>query len=164
MKIVFLFLLGCFVQPASYGQNSENFTSTLNIQPVMELSLSNTASNITFSTPDQYAGEYVINNFNSIRIKSNQAWNLSLAATSSVFSASGSFASSNMPASVCRIGVTGQSTAFALSTTSQLLSTGSRGSDALSGNTFNITLRVNPGYNYGAGIYTIGIVYTLTAR
>lgn len=164
MKIILLLLLGCFVQPTSYGQNSENFISTLNIQPVMELALSNSTSNITFSTPDQYGAEYVINNFNSIRIKSNQAWNLSLAATSSVFTASGSFASSNMPASVCRIGVTGRSSTLTLSTTSQLLSTGSRGNDALSGNTFDITLRVNPGYNYGAGIYTIGIVYTLTAK
>ena len=163
MKI-FLFVLGCFFHLMLRAQGSGNFVSTLSIQPIMELSLSNTASNITFSTPDQYAGEWVIANFNTVKIKSNQAWNLSMAATSTVFTASGTFASSNMPASVCKIGITGQANQFSLSTTSQLLSTGNRGSENANGNTFDITLKVNPGYNYGAGIYSIGIVYTLTAR
>ncbi|MBE7172313.1 MAG: hypothetical protein INR73_17125 [Williamsia sp.] len=164
MRSLFFLVFGCLLQLVLQGQSSANFTSTLNIQPVMELSLTNTASNATFSTPDQYAGEYVISNFNNIKINSNQNWNLSMAATSNVFTASGTFASANMPASICRIGVTGQSAVLTLSTTSQLLSTGNRGSETAAGNSFDITLRINPGYNYGAGIYNIGIVYTLTAK
>lgn len=164
MRIFLFLLIGCLIQLPLYSQSSDDFTSTLKIQAVMELSITNSTSNITFSTPDQYAAEYVITNFNTIKIKSNQSWNLSLSSTSSVFSASGTFASSNMPASICKIGITGQTSSLTLSTTAQLLSSGSRGSAAASGNTFDITLKVNPGYNYGGGIYSIGIVYTLTAR
>lgn len=159
----FLIILG-FMQATTQAQTSANITSTLSIQAVMQLSLSTASSSITFTEPGQYSSEYVISNFNSIKIKSNQPWNLSLASTSSTFTASGTFSTPNMPASICKIGITGQTSSLVLSTTSQLLSTGNRGNEATSGNSFDITLKINPGYNYGAGIYNIGIVYTLTAK
>jgi len=130
----------------------------------MQISISNTAYNFLFDTPEEYDNESVITNFNTIKIKSNQPWNLNITSTSSTFTASGTFSTPNMPASLCKIGVTGQSSTLSLSTTSQLLSTGSRGNEASTGNTFNITLKINPGYTYGAGIYNLGIVYTLTAK
>ena len=162
--MILLLLLGCASQLISYSQSSGTFVSTMNVEPVMELSLTNSASNIVFSTSGQYAAEYVVTNFNTVSIKSNQNWNVSLAATSSFFTASGSFSSSNMPASLCKIGVTGQSNTLSLSTSAQLLSTGNRGDEDAAGNTFDVTLKVNPGYNYGAGTYSLGIVYTLTAK
>ena len=163
MKHVLLLLLGGMFCDAVQAQ-SGNFSSSVSIQPVIELSLANSSSNIIFSTSDQYSSEYVATSFNTVKIKSNQNWNLSISATSSVFTASGTFASSNMPASLCRLSVTGQTGTLSLSTTSQLLATGNRGNDVYTGNSFGITLKINPGYDYGAGIYSLGLVYTLTAK
>jgi hypothetical protein len=163
-KKLSLLLFALLVHAAVWAQSSGNLTSTINIQAVMQLTLSNSTASITFSTPDQYSSEYVLTSFNSVKIKSNQNWNLAVSATSSVFTASGTFSTSNMPASLCKLGVTGQTATVSLSTTSQLLATGNRGSDATAGNNFDITMKINPGYNYGAGIYSIGLIYTLTAK
>ncbi len=163
MKRILLLLLAVLQFSASKAQ-SDDMTSTISIQAVMELTLGKSATNLVFSTPDQYASEFALTGFNTVRIKTNQNWNLSVSATSSVFTASGTFASSNMPASLCRVGVTGQTSTVSLSTTSQQLTAGNRGSDSYAGNNFDITLRINPGYNYGAGIYSLGVVYTLTAK
>lgn len=163
MKLLLLMLVSCFLQLQLCAQSS-NFAYTTSVQPVMQLTLSTSSSNLVFSTPEQYAGEYTITNFNTVTIKTNQLWNLSLASTSSTFTASGTFSSANMPASICKIGVTGQASTLLLSTSSQLLSSGNRGDETYPGNTFDMTLKINPGYNYGAGIYNIGLVYTLSAQ
>ena len=58
----------------------------------------------------------------------------------------------------------GQSPYLQLTTTDQVLATGNRGNTSSAGNSFNMDLKANPGYNYGPGIYTLSIVYTLTAQ
>jgi hypothetical protein len=68
-----------------------------------------------------------------------------------------------MPASVLSLHVPGQS-AKALSTTNQTLTTGTRGTAAVTGNTFSLNLTATPGFSYGPGSYTIIINYTLTAQ
>ena len=164
MKILFFLFFIAWIPCKVSSQTSGNFTSTVSIQAVMQISVTNTAYSMLFDTPGEYDNESVITNFNTIKIKTNQPWSLSFSSTSSTFTASGTFSTPNMPASLCKIGVTGQSSTLSLSTTSQLLSTGNRGNEAATGNTFDITLKINPGYTYGAGIYNLGIVYTLTAR
>jgi len=111
-----------------------------------------------------YSSGYTVNNFNTVAIKSTAAWSLSVASATPYFSASGVSASSNMPASVIGLVKSGQSPTIQLSTTPQLLASGNRGNASQSGNTFMMNLTATPGYNYGAGIYSLTIAYTLTAQ
>jgi hypothetical protein len=68
-----------------------------------------------------------------------------------------------MPASVIGVAKSGQSF-VKLTTTPQLLASGNRGNTAKPGNSFTMDFQANPGYNYGPGIYTLTLLYTLTAQ
>ncbi|WP_207515654.1 hypothetical protein [Longitalea luteola] len=146
----------------------QSFNGTINpvisIQSVMAVSITNNASSTINFTNAQYASGYTISNFNTFNIKSNQPWRLSVSAATPNFSASGSYASNNMPASVIGVVKSGQSPFKQLSSTDQVLATGNRGNAGISGNSFNMDLMANPGYAYGPGIYTLTIVYTLSAQ
>jgi len=139
-------------------------TVTATIQTVVGLSLTNNQStSITLSSPSEYANGYTIANFNTMVVKSNIAWQVSVASSTPYFSNSGVYSSSDMPASIIQLNVNGNATKIPLSTTAQSLTTGSRGNGSQTGNTFNMDLSVNPGYSYGPGIYNISLVYTLSA-
>lgn len=130
----------------------------------MEFTLTNNASPAITLTNTQYTNGYSISNFNSFNIKSNTPWRLGVSAATANFSASGTYASANMPASVLGVVKSGQSPYIQLSSTDQAFATGNRGNASTSGNSFNMDLKATPGYNYGPGIYTLSIVYTLTAQ
>jgi len=139
-------------------------SASVSIQSVLALSVTNNASPAITFTNSQYTNGYTVSNFNSFTVKSNQPWTLSVSAGTANFSASGTYASSNMPASVIGIVKSGQSPYLQLTTTGQVLATGNRGNTSTTGNSFNMDFKANPGYNYGPGIYTLSIVYTLTAQ
>ncbi|HEX6427289.1 MAG TPA: hypothetical protein VF008_06365 [Niastella sp.] len=163
---LYTLLLLCLVSIKSMGQPSFNGTisSAVSIQSVMEFTITNNASPaLTFSNA-QYGTGYTISNFNSFNIKSNQLWRLGVSAATPNFSASGTYASTNMPASVIGVVKSGQSPYIQLSSTDQAFATGNRGNASISGNSFNMDLKATPGYNYGPGIYTLSIVYTLTPQ
>ncbi len=148
------------------GQFSFNgtITSAVGIQSVMALSVTNNASPTINFTNAQYSGGYAISNFNSFDVKSNQPWTLSVSAATPDFAASGTHASPNMPASVIAVVKSGQSPFKPLSANAQVLATGNRGNTSTPGNSFNMDLMASPGYNYGPGIYTLSIVYTLSVQ
>jgi hypothetical protein len=163
---IYTILLLCFVSIKGIGQYafSGTVSSAVSIQPVMAFTVTNnTAPAITF-TNAQYSTGYTVSNMNTFSIKSNQPWQINVSAATANFSASGTYASASMPASVIGVVKSGQSPYVRLSSTDQVLATGNRGNAATSGNTFNMDLNANPGYNYGPGIYTITVVYTLTVQ
>lgn len=164
MQRILLYIILFFPLPvlAQYAFN-DDITSSVSIQTVMVLSVtSNSSLAITFNN-SQYANGYTVSNFNTFNIKSNVPWKLSVASATPYFSASGTYSSSDMPASVIGVAKSGQSFVN-LTTTPQLLATGNRGNNAKPGNSFNMDFRANPGYNYGSGIYTLTLLYTLTAQ
>lgn len=143
---------------------SDNVVATVNIQSTLTLSITNN-SGTSFTINNAAATNgFTVSNFNTVAIKSNTSWGLYVSSATPYFSASGSNASSNMPASVITIGKSGQSPGIKLSTTPQLLASGNRGLPSISGNTFNLSFSANPGYDYGPGIYNLTISYTLTAQ
>ena len=129
----------------------------------MVLSVTNSSTSATLSNA-QYSSGYTASNFNTISIKSNNNWALSVSSSTPFFSASGTYSSSNMPASVIGVAKSGQSSFVQLSSTAQQLASGNRGNTTASGNSFNMDFKANPGYNYGPGIYSLTIVYTLAAQ
>lgn len=140
-----------------------NITVPVNIGTVMVLSVTNNASSVITLDNTQYANGYTRAGFNSFAIKSNVPWRLSVASATPFFAASGTYASSNMPASVIGVAKTGQPF-VQLTTTPQLLASGNRGNSSKTGNSFNMDFRATPGYDYGPGIYTLTLLYTLTAQ
>jgi hypothetical protein len=159
-------LLLCLISIKGSGQFSfsGNINSSVSIQPVMALSITNNASSpLTFANT-QYSNGYTISNFNTFDIKSNQPWKLSVSAATPNFSASGTHSSANMPASVIGVVKSGQSPFLQLSSTEQVLATGNRGNTSTLGNSFNMDLKADPGYNYGPGVYSLTIVYTLSPQ
>jgi hypothetical protein len=147
---------------AQYSFNG-NITSSVNIQNVMVLSVTSNAATVVTLNNTQYSNGYTMANFNTFNIKSNVPWRLSVASATPYFSASGTYASTNMPASVIGVAKSGQPF-VKLTTTPQLLASGNRGNSAKTGNSFNMDFQATPGYNYGPGIYTITLLYTLTAQ
>jgi len=168
MKKTSLYIISllCLFSVRGMAQYSFNGTisSAISIQSVMEFTITNNASPAITFTGAQYGSGYAISNFNSFNIKSNQLWKLGVSAATPNFSASGTYSSANMPASVIGVVKSEQSSYIQLSSTDQVLATGNRGNTSVSGNSFNMDLKATPGYNYGPGIYNLSIVYTLTVQ
>jgi hypothetical protein len=118
--------------------------------------------NINFTTVNQLKNGITNSNVNTFYVKSNVAWNLSVKASTQYFSNAGTFSSANMPASILTI--VSPNASKVLSTTDQVFNSGTAGAATKAGNTFNMNIIANPGFNYGPGTYTLNIVYTLTAQ
>jgi len=159
-----IMLFFCSLQLKAQYSFTGSLTASVSIQPVMAFSLTANASTAITLSNSAYSNGYTIPNFNTVMIKSNMPWSLSVSAATPYFSASGSYASSNMPASVIGLTKSGQSPSVQLTATPQLLASGGRGNTSQTGNTFNMDFSAAPGYNYGPGIYSLTISYTLTAQ
>lgn len=159
------FLFFSFIVLNSYSQYS--FTgianSNVSIQPVVAMHIIPTNYTVNYNTIDQIVNGITLN-LNTIQIKSNIPWKFNIAATSPFFSNTGVGSNSNMPSSIVKLGVQNQTGTINLSTATQTLKNGNRGSFTSSGNSFTITLNANPGFEYGPGIYIISVNYTLTAQ
>lgn len=163
MRALFLILCCCMAlsakgQYAYTGYGSGNFS----IAAMQDISITNLAGAINLGAPDEYLNGKVITNFATIYVKSNVNWQLSVNAQAANFSAMSTGASSNMPSTVLGIRITGTTQFLNLTTGSQSLKTGVRGSNTVNGNTLNTDVRFAPGFNYGGGSYSIVVRYTLT--
>lgn len=138
------------------GSASGNFI----VYSMQSLTITNTGGVISFSTPNDYFNGVISNKYANIEVKSNKNWILSFAAQSTYFTALSKGASTDMPAGVMGIRVNGHSSFKTLSTQSQTLKDGSKGS----GHDFDIDVNFNPGFKYSGGLYNIGIVYTLSKQ
>lgn len=160
-----IFILYCFFSTNSYAQYS--FTgianSNISIQPVVAMNIIPANYTINYNTIDQIVNGITLN-LNTIQVKSNVPWKFNVAANSPFFTASGVGSSNNMPSSIVKLGTQNNSGTISLTTATQTLKNGNRGSFTSSGNSFTITLNANPGFTYGPGIYIISVNYTLTPQ
>lgn len=160
-------LIAFFAGPYARAQGSFNgsVTATATVQTVVAMSITNNSStSITLSSPSQYTGAYLISHFNSFVIKGNIPWAVSVASSTPYFTNSGVYSSLNMPASIIQLNITSSSSILTLSSTAQTLSSGSTGNGSQTGNSFDMDFSVNPGYDYGPGIYSLTMIYTLSAQ
>lgn len=118
----------------------------------------------TLSTTDDFASGITMGSYLNVVVKSNVAWTLSVQAQNAYFSAMSEGGSTNMPASVLSIKPSSSSNYFNLSTSSQTLKSGGKGSSTAPGNAFSIDVKFSPGFSYKGGIYTIGLMYTLSQQ
>ena len=165
MKRILIVLLILFTITQTHAQTwSTTGSGTIDIGTVMNVALSNQAATPSFTTAANYTSGKTTLNYTTVAVKSNVDWIISLKAQSALFTPQTVGASNNMPASVLGFRVNGNPTFITMTTTSQTLKMGSNGNAALAGNTFNIDMFFNPGFNYAGGLYNISILYTLTAQ
>ncbi len=118
---------------------------------------------ISFDSPNDYFNGVIANKYANIKIKSNTNWLISFSAQSTYFTALSKGASTDMPSTVMGIRKNGHSTFKTLTTQSQRLESGSRGSKG-DKHDFDIDVNFSPGFKYSGGLYSIGVVYTLTKQ
>lgn len=149
-----------YVNAQSYsGSAAGNFI----VYSIQSLSITNLSGVISFNSPNDYFNGVVANKYANFKIKSNANWQISFAANNSYFTALSKGASDNMPASVIGIRQNGSSSFKTLSTQSQKLTDGNRGANSAK-HDFDIDVSFNPGFAYSGGLYSIGVVYTLTKQ
>lgn len=118
---------------------------------------------ITLSSPNDYLNGVAANKYANIRIKSNTNWLVSFAAQSTYFTGLSRNSSTDMPATVLGVRKNGHTSFKALSTQAQKLESGSKGGSGEK-HDFDIDVNFDPGFKYSGGLYSIGIVYTLTKQ
>jgi len=166
-KICQIAIVACMACLSATAQRSlsGSIMPSETVQSVITFTLtSNSSPTITFSNGSDYTDGYVVLSFNTIAVQSNMPWNLYISSSTDNFTNSGVYSTPNTPASLLIYGVEGKSTKMTLSSTPKLLIAGPRGSYDKLGNTFDISLSIDPGYSYGPGTYTISTVYTISAQ
>ena len=136
----------------------------ISVSSVQSITLTGGSAIPSFTSANDYATGVTASNYMSVALKSNVAWTLSIQAQNTYFTRQSSSGSLTMPASVLSVKPSTSGTYFALSTSAQTLKTGSKGTTTTSGNSFNVDIKYNPGWAYSGGIYTMGLVWTLSQQ
>jgi hypothetical protein len=134
------------------------------VSTVLSITLSNQAAAPSFSTSSDYLNGKTTLNYATVAIKSNVNWIVSINAQSTYFTPQTQGGSTDMPATVLGIRLNGNTTFTTMTTTSQTLKTGNKGNAAATGNTYNVDMKFNPGFNYNGGLYSIGVLYTVSQQ
>jgi hypothetical protein len=161
-----LIILFLFFATQSSGQYSfsGSASGTATVYAIQSLSITGGTVIPAFNTFEDYLNGITVSSFLGLSIKSNVSWTLSVMAQNAFFSPMTANGSTNMPASVLGIKTSIMSNYLNASTNSQTLKTGNKGNANAPGNSFNIDIKYNPGFSYKGGIYTLGLVYTLTQQ
>lgn len=159
-----LFFIVTLLTTNTFGQSySGSASGRVRIYSVQYLKVSSNKGVLNLGKPLDFVKGLLSEGYTSISIKSNSDWVLSFSAQNSLFTALSLFASKNMPADVVSLKIKGSSTNNyqQLSTKSQTIRTGPKGSGT-SQHDFDIDVNFNPGYKYNGGLYSIGVVFTLS--
>lgn len=159
--LIISFLFSCIVN--TRAQNNGSVSGNFIVYSIQSITVTSLSGVITFATPNDYFNGVISNHNANIKVKSNNNWILSYSAQSTYFTALSKWASTDMPASVMGVRKNGQSNFMQLSTQSQKLASGNKGSGSNS-HDFDVDISFNPGFKYSGGLYSIGIVYTLSKQ
>ena len=159
-----LFFLFPGIEALAQYSYSASTSGNINIYSIQSLTLTGGSVIPSFSSLNDYANGITVNDYLSVAIKSNVSWTLSVNAQNTYFSPMSQGGSTNMPSTVLSIKTSSSSNYFNITTTSQTLKTGNKGNTTSSGNSFDIDIKYNPGFSYKGGIYTLGLIYTLTQQ
>lgn len=144
---------------------TRSFTVALYVQPVLQLNMvQNSSTTLSFNSSNQYTSGATYSGFTTHNVKSNKPWMVNVASQSTYFTPASSGADNNMPCSIVGIKPSTSSIFTPLSVSNKAVKTGNAGNSTASGNSYNVDVQFNPGYTYSAGIYNLGLTYTLTAQ
>jgi hypothetical protein len=172
MKYIALSLFFFAFSEISYAQNNngkendeyKNSQVRFNLNPAFELEIDSPGDlPFNFETANEIEYGITKERFARFKIKATQPWTLTVKTQTPYFSASGRYASSDMPASVLKIRKSHTNTYIPLSYSAVTLFNGARGGSFTSGNDFHADINFTPGFDYSEGYYSITLVYTLSA-
>ena len=147
----------------SYSFSAINYGS-LTVMPIVFMNLTTNGGIPSFSTESDYNNGITNNNFASIWVKANLPWIITVKAQNATFTPMTTGASNNMPASVITLKKSTNSSWLTLGTNIQTLTTGPLGPNTVSGNTFNVAMKFDPGWSYAGGLYRMNIIYTASQQ
>ncbi|HRO43834.1 MAG TPA: hypothetical protein PL009_13440 [Flavipsychrobacter sp.] len=165
MRFLFTILL-FFVAVSAKAQNSfsASVSGSATVYAIQSLTITGGSLIPNFTSLDHYLNGVTAEDYLSIGVKSNKSWTLSINAQNAFFSPMSSGGSTNMPCSVLSIKTSMMGNFLSVSTTAQTLKTGNKGNLTTPGNSFDVDIKYNPGFSYKGGIYTLGLVYTLSQQ
>jgi len=140
-------------------QFSANHSASIILSATLEVSITRGQEvNMNFTTPNDYQNGVTTQNAATVRVRSNQRFNLSVRSATSHFSSN---TSTPMPVSgVLGVRIFPQGQFINLSNiNSVLLTNQDKGT-----NNYNLAYRATPGFNYDAGTYTANIIFTATIQ
>lgn len=161
MKRLSLLILLMVALSSTQAQSSYNQTHTASVSvgKISDITITSTNSVEVLNTVDYETGT-ILNNFWTVQVYANSNWQVTIASATANFQQT---AVNTVPVSILSFRKNGTTTWKTLSTTNQIVATGSTGDNTVSGNNFGIDLRVIPTFNYQPGLYTVTINITSTA-
>jgi hypothetical protein len=164
VKLYSLIAIALFGYCSAYGQYSYSGSgsATDNVNTITALTITGLNTSLNFNSLTAFTSGITNSGYAQLKIKSNNTWTLSVKAQNQYFTLLSSGGSTDMPATVLYVKPTTSQTYKNITTSDQVLTTGPNGPESASGNTFNIDLKMVPGFNYKGGQYNIALVYTLS--
>jgi len=151
-------ILGLFTIANAQTSAAANHNATLTLSNAIEISFTSGGSGVSmaFSSADHYNNGVEAASAATIRVRSNKAYNVTVKSGAANFT---STAATTMPVSgVLHVKESNQSNFTALTNQDQnLLTNINRGV-----NSFDVSYKATPGFNYDAGTYTVSVIYTAT--
>ena len=152
---------------AVFSSSAQSFTGAVQgnfiVYSMQSLTVTSLSGVIAFNTPNDYFNGVVANHYANIKVKSNTNWLISFSANNTYFTALSKGASTDMPSDVIGVRVNGKSNFTPLTTQAQKLTQGPRGNGG-NKQDFDIDVNFHPGFKYSGGLYSIGVIYTLTRQ
>ncbi len=165
MRIVFILILCCMgVRGVAQYSFSQNVSGSINVFTIQSLTLSGGTVTPSFTTMEHYFSGVVLQNYITVSVRSNGPWTVSVQAQNQYFTPMSQGGSTNMPAGVLSLRRENQVNFTPVSVAGHTLKSGGKGGATAPGNTFTIDMKFNPGFGYKGGIYTLGLMYTLSQQ
>lgn len=167
MKKLLLILTILFLAGQSFGQ-SYSFQKTnegsLTVLPVVFLSLTQVGGVPSFDDENDYNNGVTVATYANAWVKANLPWILTVKAQTANFTPMTTGGSTNMPCGIVSVKKSTNTPWVTLTTNAQTVTTGPLGPNTVSGNTFNISMRFNPGWSYAGGLYRLNVIYTASQQ
>ena len=167
MRKLLLILIILFIADHSIGQ-TYSFTKTnegsLTVLPVVFLNLTTVAGVPAFDDENDYNNGVTQATYANAWVKANLPWVLTVKAQNATFTPMTTGASATMPCGVISLKKSTNTTWLTLTTTAQTLTTGPLGPNTVTGNTFAVSMRFNPGWSYPGGLYRLNVIFTASQQ
>ncbi|MFN8431340.1 MAG: hypothetical protein U0V04_15285 [Spirosomataceae bacterium] len=148
---------GAYAQLSTTAQHNVKITAA----SILDVKLTSTADvTFNFASVANYEAGIEKTDAAELKVQSNKPWSLAVEALAANFNADVDDNDSEVPASALEVKKSG-GTYAALSTTQGTVATGPRGANTVTGNTFKIDYKLNPGF-IAADNYSLGVRFTVS--
>lgn len=166
MKALFTILLSVLFV-SSFGQEggnrAPNKEAKIKTETIMDLKINPKKEvQFYFNDKDQFDNGILEENITEIKVKSNVNWQIHVNSSAEFFVDN---EGNEIPVNRFSLAKSGEPlVALTYETPSQPIATGTVGDDKKETNKFDLDYYTNPGYGYAPGVYSVDLVYTISAQ